>query len=144
MLDIAASLSLAKNTLDLIRGVREAVKQKKLSNEDMLDYLNTLQDKIVDMKTTLADADDENRELKRTITELQEKLAERQFNKDHYEFHDNMVWEVGIRRQPYCPTCFYVDDRLVPLQQRGRQEYHCAIHEKNFWPYNPQSQVLSF
>jgi hypothetical protein len=52
-MDIVAAVGLAKTSLDLIRGVREALKNKTLSKQEMTDYLSDLQDKIVDIKTAL-------------------------------------------------------------------------------------------
>jgi predicted nuclease with TOPRIM domain len=68
-MDIATGLGIAKTSLDLIRGVREALKKKTLSNEEIVAYLSDLQDRIVDLKTALSDADEENRHLKHELEE---------------------------------------------------------------------------
>jgi hypothetical protein len=64
-IDMAAGLALSKNALDIVMAVRKAMREKKtLSDEEMRDYLETLQDKLVDVKTALMEADEENRSLK--------------------------------------------------------------------------------
>ena len=70
-IDIAVGLGLAKNALDIVKAVREALRQKKLTHEEMKDYLETLQDKLVDVKTSLAGADDDRRALHKRIEELE-------------------------------------------------------------------------
>lgn len=133
-MDIVAGLSIAKSALDIVKAVREALKQKKLTSEQILEQLVALQDRLVDVNTALADADDENRRLKREIEDLKAQLQRRQFLRENYEFRDNMVWNRGAREGPYCPVCFEADDKLVHLQDLGDQCYDCTIHRQTFCP----------
>ena len=97
-IDIVAGLSLAKNALDIVKAVREAHKQKKLTSEEMRDYLDTLQDKLVDVKTALSDADEEIRNLKR---QLEEATRKADFGASFKSEH-GVYWRDGF---PYCPIC---------------------------------------
>jgi DNA repair exonuclease SbcCD ATPase subunit len=133
-MDIIVGLGLAKNALDIVKAVREALKQKKLTPEDMFEYLSTLQDKLVDVKTALADADDENRDLKHRIQELQTELQTKRFIRENYEFRDNMVWKIGSREGPYCPVCFEANEKLTHLIDQGGQQFYCVIHKQTIWP----------
>src|SRR3989442_8137862 len=107
-IDIAAGLALAKNGLDIIKAVREAAKQKKLTDEEFLDYLATLQDKLVDVKTALADADEENRKLKRQLDdrEAQRALkADMEFQQDGGFYVRKSERDAG-NPVAYCPVCW--------------------------------------
>ena len=47
-IDIAAGLAVSKTALDIVIEVRKAIREKKkLTDEEMRDYLETLQDKLV-------------------------------------------------------------------------------------------------
>jgi hypothetical protein len=46
--------ALSKNVLDIVMAVRKAIREKlKVTDEQMRDYLDTLQDKLLDVKTAL-------------------------------------------------------------------------------------------
>ena len=109
-IDIAVGLALAKNGLEIIKAVREAAKQKKLSNEEFLDYLATLQDKLVDVKTALADADEEQRNLRRLLEEATRKAD---FGAS-FRFEHGVYWREGY---PYCPICW--DSKRQPTRLSG-------------------------
>jgi hypothetical protein len=105
-IDIVVGLGLAKNALDIVKAVREALKHTKLTPEETKDYLDTLQDKLVDVKTALADADDESRELRRQIEELK-RMAD--LGKD-FQPMEGVYWRDNV---PYCPVCWDVDRKTV-------------------------------
>jgi hypothetical protein len=109
-IDIVAGLSLAKNALDIVKAVREAHKQKKLTSEEMRDYLDTLQDKLVDVKTALSDADEEIRNLKR---QLEEATRKADFGASFKSEH-GVYWRDGF---PYCPICW--DNKRQPTRLSG-------------------------
>jgi len=108
-IDIAAALALSKNALDIVMAVRKAIREKqKLTDEQMRDYLDTLQDKLVDVKTALMEAAEENRTLQNRIDELvRYSDIGKEFNSDH-----GLYWYEGY---PYCPTCWDVDRKPVRL-----------------------------
>jgi hypothetical protein len=132
-IDLVAGLTLAKTSLDIVKGVREALKQKKLTPDEMKDYLDTLQDKLVDVKTALADADDERRELLKRIEELT-RMAD--FGKD-FKLAEGVYWREGV---PYCPVCWDVDRKTARLfGPTGKTTgfidvfgWECCFHDKQF------------
>jgi cell shape-determining protein MreC len=132
MIGIVEGLGIAKTAVELTKAVREALRNKKLTQEEMRDYLDTLQDKLIDVKTSLADADDENRELKQKVRELENKLAEREFLKENYEFRNSMIWRKGSNKEPYCSICFERDGILTHLTQMSPSDYYCVIHKQTF------------
>src|ERR1017187_8647118 len=108
-IEIAVGLALAKNALDIVRAVREAIKEKKKFTEDeMRDYLETLQDKLVDVKTSLADADDQMRALKRQVEELK-RMSD--FGAE-FKLENGVYFREGV---PYCPVCWDVEKKPVRL-----------------------------
>jgi hypothetical protein len=111
---------------------REALKQKKLTHEEMRDYLETLQDKLVDVKTALADADEEQRGLQQRIKELEQ----------YADIGKNFTPGYGvywIDAYPYCPTCWDVDRKPVRLAgpqpqslHRGKEDWKCPLHKIDY------------
>lgn len=141
-IDIVVGLGLAKNALDIVKAVREALKQKKLTNEEMKDYLDTLQDKLIDVKTALSDADDENRDLKRQIDELK-RMAD--FGKD-FKLEEGVYWRDKV---PYCPICWDVERKPVrlggptakPVGFYNSMAWECAFHRTLFSISSERSQL---
>lgn len=131
--DIVSAIALTKNAFDIVKGVREALKQKKLTPDEMRDYLDTIQDKLVDVKTALADADEENRALRRQIDELK-RMAD--FGKD-FQFMEGVYWCQNV---PYCPICWDIDRKTVRLsgptgKSTGFSDVHgweCCFHKTLF------------
>jgi len=132
-IDLIVGMALAKNALDIVKGVREALKHKKLTDEEMRDYLETLQDKLVDVKTALADADDERRELKRQLDEAARKAD---FGSE-FRFEHGVYWR---DHYPYCPVCWDVRRDPVRLSgpvwrvfvSSGKVPYNCPIDKSDF------------
>ena len=134
-IDLIVGLGLAKNALDIVKAVREALKQKKLTDEEMRDYLEILQDKLIDVKTALADADDERRELKQQLEEATRKA----------DFGSEFRFEYGVYWRdyhPYCPVCWDLKRDPVRLSgpvwreginvASGKALYSCPIDKSDF------------
>jgi hypothetical protein len=126
-MEIVAALSVAKTCLDLIKGIREAAKKKTLTSDEITDYLSTLQDKIVDIKTALVEAEDENRQLKK---ELQEAKRMADFGAD-FTTGEGLYWR---EKYPYCPSCWDIDRKPVrlggPVHDIARGEiWQCPVHK---------------
>lgn len=131
-MDIATGLGIAKTSVDLIKGIREALKKKTLSNEEILAYFADLQDRIVDLKTALADADDETRTLKR---ELEEQKRATDFG-GQLKPMDGVYWHDDYA---YCPACWDADRKPVRLGgpvnviDRGQfKAWTCPIHKVEY------------
>jgi hypothetical protein len=127
-IEIAAGLVLAKNAIDIVKAVREAIRQKrKLTDEEMKDYLETLQDKLVDVKTALADADDENRQLK---NELQEAKRMADFGAE-FSTGEGLYWRDNF---PYCPSCWDIERKPMRLggpvhDPHVGEIWQCPVHK---------------
>ncbi|MBZ5728555.1 MAG: hypothetical protein LAP87_26680 [Acidobacteriia bacterium] len=99
----------------------------------MRDYLDTIQDKLVDVKTALADADEENRALLRQVDELKRMAS---VGKD-FQIAEGVYWRENV---PYCPVCWDVDRKTVRLSgPAGRVTgfsnvfgWECCFHKALF------------
>jgi hypothetical protein len=127
-IDIAAGLLLSKNALDIVMAVRKAIREKKkLTDEEMRDYLETLQDKLVDVRTALLEADEVNRALKGEIADAK-RMADfgAEFTKG-----EGLYWR---DKYPYCPSCWDIDRKPVrlggPVRDINRGEtWRCPMHK---------------
>jgi hypothetical protein len=131
-MDIATGLGIAKTSLDLIKGIREDLKKKTLSNEEILGYFSDLQERIVDIKTALSDADDERRILQARIEEL---LRYADLGEGFKSAH-GVYWHEDF---PNCPTCSDVDRKPVRLGGPTRipgggpiDHWKCPFHQTDF------------
>lgn len=127
-IDIAAGLALCKNALDIVMAVRKAIRdKKKLTDEEIRDYLETLQDKLVDVKTALMEADEENRSLKGQLAEAK-RMAD--FGAE-FTTGEGLYWR---EKYPYCPTCWDTERKAVRLGEipfdtdRG-EIWQCPVHK---------------
>lgn len=129
-IDIAVGLALSKNALDIVMAVRKAIREKKkLTDEEMRDYLETLQGKLVDVRTALMEADEDNRKLKADLTEAK-RMAE--FG-NSFKLEEGVYWHQGY---PYCPNCW--DVNRTPMRLGGptpdlmnysKAYWKCPIHK---------------
>ena len=109
----------------------------------MRDYLETIQDKLVDIKTAVADAAEENRTLRREIDELK-RMAD--FG-NAFELKEGVYWRENV---PYCPVCWEVDRKPVRLAGPSNKAtgfanmygWECCFHKIVF--SLSQSQSVQF
>jgi hypothetical protein len=101
-----------------------------LTDDEIRDYLETLQDKIGDIKIALQDADEENRSLRQQLADAK-RMAD--FGKE-FHFEQGVYWR---ERYPYCPACWDVERKPVrlagPLQNptnMATQIWACSEHKQ--------------
>lgn len=104
---------------DVVEGVKQLYEfgKRGLTVEAQQKYLD-LQEDIINIKS-------ENLDLKTRVQELEKKLAV----KEDLHFDGGVYW-LGEENKdgPYCQKCYDGQDRLVRLQDRGRQWrcYNCS------------------
>jgi hypothetical protein len=133
-MDIATGLGIAKTSLDLIRGIREGLKKKTLSNEEIVGYFSDLQDRIGDMKIALSDAENENRRLRRQLDDQQRHLdltADLEFVIDGGFYVRKSEADKGLIA--YCPICWQKDKVTLPLTSGSTAGwYRCDVHTTSY------------
>jgi hypothetical protein len=127
---IAGGLSATKTGFDLIRSIREILKRQEVEPAEISARLLELQELMLDARTALADAQEENSKLQARIDELS-RMAD--FGKDFKAAH-GVYW---YEKFPYCPTCWDVDRRPVRLagpKGTGEQynQWTCPFHRVDF------------
>jgi hypothetical protein len=136
---IASGLSAIKTGFELIKSVRELLKDPEVDTSEVLARLIELQDLMLNARVALVDADEENGKLKATIAELT-RMAE--FGKDFKSAH-GLYWH---SLNPYCPTCWDVDRKTVRLGgpvrvgTRDQNQWTCPFHKSSFlthWSVKP-------
>jgi hypothetical protein len=135
---VAAGLSAAKNGFDLLKNIREQlVKSQVLDPAELSGRLLGVQELMVDVRTALAEAQEEKASYEAQIAELK-RMA--QLGKEFKPAH-GLYWTDGF---PYCPTCWDVDRKPVRLAgpvrngQTGRGDHNqwtCPFHKSVFFTY---------
>jgi len=96
-MDLATGLSALNSSRELLRALRERLKNEDLKREEVIGRIGEIYDYIVDSKDALVDAKDE-------IYALKEKLA----RKNQYEHRFSVLWRKGDDGKyvgPFCPIC---------------------------------------
>ena len=140
---IAEGIAAAKLALDATKAALDLLRYPKIDGEQVRNKLIEMQDLIFNAQRELGNAEDDNRELKRQLADLQEK----QKLNDSLVFVENVYWKEippDALDGPFCTTCWHQDQRLARLAfveegtyrnfnsgnaPRLMREYRCTIHD---------------
>lgn len=89
------------------------------------------QEKIMELRETALELQEENVNLKSQVNELQQALK----LKEQLRWSGSVYWleaEAGKKEGPYCPRCYDVDGKLVRLQNWDT-DWNC-FQCKNLFP----------
>jgi hypothetical protein len=129
---VATGLSAAKTGFDLIKSLRELLGRQDVNPGDIQARLVELQSLMLDAQRALADAEEKNRLLSAKLDEANRIATLR----DDMEFvHDGgyYVRKSEEKRVPYCPLCWQVDAKTVPLEpQPVEGSYWCFLHKNEY------------
>jgi hypothetical protein len=130
-MSIAAGLSATKTGFDLIKSVRELLKRQEVDPAEISARLLELQELMLDARTALSDAEEENKTLRTRI----EGLVRMADFGDAFSRANGVYWHDGF---PYCPVCWEVDRKPVrlggPEPPYGSlfQDWTCSFHKSVF------------
>jgi hypothetical protein len=125
---LVTGLSATKTGFDLIRSLRESLGRPDVNPGDIQARLVELQSLMLDAQRALADADEENRELRR---QLDDRSRIEEFGKQ-FQFEEGVYWH---REYPYCPNCWDTDLKPTRLDgpyaniNNSAQKWNCPIHK---------------
>ena len=96
--------------LGLFKGIAETGKAiadiaKSVTDREMKQELNSVYDKLMELKQDVADLEDENRELKERS----------RFRSDEFEFRNPYYYEKRFPDRPLCPKCFVGSEKVAPM-----------------------------
>ncbi len=128
---IGAGLSAVKTSFDLIKSLRELLTKPDVIPAEVHARLLEIEGLLLDARSSLADAEDENRKLRGRIQEL-ERCAD--FGND-FTFEQGVYWRLDY---PYCPNCW--DAERKPTRLDGpfatysdtHAKWDCAIHKSTY------------
>jgi hypothetical protein len=125
-MSIAAGLSATKTGFELIKGIRDLLKGQKVDAGEISARMLELQELMLDARTALTEAQDENVKLEARNADLTRMAL---FGKDFKSAH-GVYWYQDF---PYCPICWDVDRKPVRLAGPVPNErYHmwtCPFHK---------------
>ncbi len=128
MLEIAAitgALGGLKTATDLLKGIRDGIKSKRMKLDEVDSRISEAYDHVVEAKAALIEAKDE-------ISRMQGELAKLRDIRDGFDLRDNVFWRKGTK-DAYCPFCLGANETAVPLLDQGGTWY-CGIHDRVFAP----------
>jgi hypothetical protein len=129
---IATGLSATKAGFDLIKSLREVLGRPDVNPGDIQARLVELQSLMLDAQRALADAEEENRRLS---VKLDEVTRRADLGKDMEFVHDGgyFVRASEGKKIPYCPLCWHLDGKTVPLEPQSTQGvYWCFVHKNDY------------
>jgi hypothetical protein len=128
---IAAGLSAIKTGFGLIKSAVELLKRETVDVHEVQARLIELQGLMLDARSALVDAEEENRSLKRALEDRDDakKLAEDMEFQNDGGFYVRKS-EAGKGLIAYCPLCWQKDHLTVPLETvRAPGSFKCSLHE---------------
>lgn len=120
-----------KDGLNLIVGLRTILKKDKPDTAEILAGLNDLHESLCQARESLADGNEENRELKRQLEEQKKLLdvsADMEFVEEGQFYVRKSEKEAG-KTIPYCPYCWKHTNKDVPLNRQEPGKYYCILHK---------------
>jgi len=134
-MNFAAGLSATKTGFDLIKSARELLTRPDVNPAEVQSRLLELQALMLEAQRAIADAEEENRGLRRDIEQLKEQASV----VASLEFAETVYWRrdaEGKLEGPYCPTCWDDKRKLIRLKHtEGRfgvsgdqRRYDCILH----------------
>lgn len=130
---IAEGIAAARLAMDAGSKALDLLRHPKIDGEQVRARLVEMQDLIFSAQRSLGDADDEAKNLRARIVDLERYV---EIGKG-FEASDGVYWHSGC---PYCPVCWDVDRKPVRLSGPhnaspiggGRFEWSCALHGATF------------
>ena len=135
-MSIAAGLSATKTGFDLIKSARELLARPDVNRDEVQQRLLELQALMLEAQKALGDAEDENRRLREQLVERRahQQLADDLEIVDDGKFFVRKSEVEAGKPIPYCPICWGVDQKLVPLRAKlDERVLECAVHEALYY-----------
>ncbi len=137
-MSISAGIVATKATLELTKIVSDLVKRPNIDAADVQGKLHELLIHAVNAQTALGDAQIEMAELRRQLDDREDLKA------IQLDLEMDVISRYWVRKSekergliPYCPTCWGVDSKLVPLALfKLPGNFYCAIHKNHY--YSPE------
>jgi len=132
-MDIATGLAAAKSRVEVVRTVATLLKQSgEIDRLEIANRLYLVSDLLLDARTALIDAQEEQQKLRKQMAELNHSLD---FGKSLEPGH-GIYYRDGF---PYCPVCWEADVKPVRLSGGFRDDedcsyqcWTCPIHKANY------------
>jgi ParB-like chromosome segregation protein Spo0J len=121
---IAEGIAAAKGALDVSKLAIDLLRRPKVDPEEVRNKLIEMQDLVFSAQRALGEAEEENRQLKRAVDDLQQ---QQRLGKD-LQFAENAYFrrnEQGMGG-PFCPVCWDDAKKLVRLISHWEREWASA------------------
>ena len=133
-LPIGVGLSAVKTSFDLIKGLRELLTKPEVSPGEVLARLQEIQALLIDAQKCLADAEEENRTLRRALEDqnsLKDLIEDMEFQHDGGFYVRKSEAVAGLIA--YCPLCWQKERLTVPLETPGTAgSFWYSIHATGY------------
>lgn len=122
-MDIAAAITTASATIELVKGLREL--DRSLEKSELKIQMADLYEKLFEVKMALIDAREEISEKDRAISTLQEKLKSKDLLVEKNGFHYKAKEDGSPVGLPFCPACLASDGTQIHPAKLLRDSYQC-------------------
>ena len=112
----------------------DSLRRPHIDGEQVRNKLIEILDLVFSAQQALSDAEEENRNLRRTIDDraVQETVrADMEYQQDGGYFVRKSERASG-NTIPYCPTCYGATGKTVPLKPDQGPSYYCVVHRTSF------------
>jgi hypothetical protein len=128
-MSIAGGLSATKTGFDLIKSAVDLLKRETVDVHEVQARLIELQGLMLEARSALVDAEEENRTLRRSIEDDQR----RQEIENDMDFQTDGGFyirksEASKGTIAYCPVCWKKGGRTIPMQLSDVGQYWCSVH----------------
>jgi hypothetical protein len=132
-MSIAGGLSATKTGFDLIKSAVDLLKRETVDVHEVQARLIELQGLMLEARSALVDAEEENRTLRRSIEDDQR----RQEIENDMDFQTDGGFyirksEASKGTIAYCPVCWKKGGRTIPMQLSDVGQYWCSVHNTNY------------
>lgn len=145
-----ASISSAYTALKTMKEIGTSLLNAKIDADakqrvnDVLDRLGSVQDTLFYIREELLKLQDENQDLKKRVSELDEKLKTKAVVKWKVPFY----WACENEEEdgPFCQKCYDADGKLIRVQGGGNDRWYCYECKSTFYGPNyepPKPRVIS-
>jgi len=129
-MDIVSGLAAIQSAMACAKGISSAIKTIKETDQKIA--LLDIREQLIEMEERLLDARDQTNELISQNQELRLQLTLKE--EMRLQEDGNILWRIedGVKKGPYCSTCYGSEGKLISLSGNDPGTWHCPKCKNHF------------